>query len=452
MFKNDIINNRRVHKIIDLPINQGNVAYWMSRDQRVDDNWAFLLSYDIAQEFQSQFFVIFCLIEEFLNAHPRNFLFILSGLLKLCNKLKVLNIPFIILEGPPYYNIPRFIEKRNIKALITDFDPLKIKKNWKDLIAKRIKIPFYEVDTHNIVPCRIASEKQEWAAYTIRPKINNLLLQFLIEIPKIEKFLYNPIESINKESDRSEKILKNRKYKIQKECSPLDWIEAGEDSAINQMHYFINNKLYNYHLNKNNPYLDGVSNLSPYLHFGMISSQRIALNVLKSNVSDQAKQSFLEELIIRKELSDNFCYYNSDYDNFNGFPNWAKSTLNQHRKDKREYTFSLKELEEAKTKDELWNFAQQQLLKTGKMHGYLRMYWAKKILEWTHSPEEAQEYTIILNDRYSLDGRDPNGYTGIAWSIGGVHDRPWKERKIFGKIRYMSYQSQMNKFRNYLEF
>jgi deoxyribodipyrimidine photo-lyase len=178
----------------------------------------------------------------------------------------------------------------------------------------------------------------------------------------------------------------------------------------------------------------------------MISSQRIALNVLKSNVSDQAKQSFLEELIIRKELSDNFCYYNSDYDNFNGFPNWAKSTLNQHRKDKREYTFSLKELEEAKTKDELWNFAQQQLLKTGKMHGYLRMYWAKKILEWTKSPEEAFNIAVYLNDKYELDGRDPNGYAGISWSIGGTHDKPWFDREVYGQIRYMNYEGCKRKF------
>jgi deoxyribodipyrimidine photo-lyase len=160
----------------------------------------------------------------------------------------------------------------------------------------------------------------------------------------------------------------------------------------------------------------------------------------------QEPSSFLEELVVRRELADNFCYYNAHYDQFDGFPNWAKETLREHQKDRREYIYTLKEMEAAQTHDDLWNAAQMEMVHKGKMHGYLRMYWAKKILEWTQSPQDALQVAIYLNDRYELDGRDPNGYTGIAWSIGGVHDRAWKERAIFGKVRYMSYKGASGKF------
>jgi deoxyribodipyrimidine photo-lyase len=197
---------------------------------------------------------------------------------------------------------------------------------------------------------------------------------------------------------------------------------------------------------RNDPAKDGQSNLSPYMHFGHISAQRIALDVSMSDINKESREAFLEELIVRRELSDNFCFYNAHYDNFDGFPEWGKKTLNAHRKDKREYLYNIKQFENAETHDDLWNAAQIQMLKTGKMHGYMRMYWAKKILEWTESPEKAMEIAIYLNDRYELDGRDPNGYTGIAWSIGGLHDRAWNERPVFGKIRYMSYNGCKTKF------
>ena len=192
--------------------------------------------------------------------------------------------------------------------------------------------------------------------------------------------------------------------------------------------------------------VNGQSNLSPYIHFGHLSAQRVAIEVTKAVAPQEDKSAFLEELIVRRELSDNFCLYNPDYDNVNGFHQWASSTLNNHKDDEREFIYALNEFENALTHDPLWNAAQLEMVKTGKMHGYMRMYWAKKILEWTKSPEQAMEFAIYLNDKYSLDGRDPNGYTGIAWSIGGVHDRAWSERPIFGKIRYMNYNGCKRKF------
>jgi deoxyribodipyrimidine photo-lyase len=212
------------------------------------------------------------------------------------------------------------------------------------------------------------------------------------------------------------------------------------------MKNFLDKKIYTYDRYSNDPAKDTLSNLSPYLHFGQISAQRVALEVLKSGASQDNKDAFLEELIIRRELSDNYCFYNNNYDSFEGFPNWAKDTLNVHRIDPREYIYKAEELEEARTHDKLWNAAQLEMTLTGKMHGYMRMYWAKKILEWTESPEEAQDIAVYLNNKYELDGRDPNGYVGIAWSIGGLHDRAWKERPIFGKVRYMSNKGAKSKF------
>jgi deoxyribodipyrimidine photo-lyase len=202
-----------------------------------------------------------------------------------------------------------------------------------------------------------------------------------------------------------------------------------------------------YDENRNDPNLDGQSGLSPYLHFGQLSAQRVALEVSKDR-SEHRKdvEAFLEELIIRRELSDNFCYYNHKYDSFAGFPAWAQKSLNEHRGDAREFVYTKSEFEKAKTHDELWNASQRQLVKTGKMHGYMRMYWAKKILEWTTAPEEALKIAIYLNDKYELDGRDPNGYVGVAWSLGGVHDRVWFSRPIFGQIRFMNSRGCASKF------
>jgi deoxyribodipyrimidine photo-lyase len=209
---------------------------------------------------------------------------------------------------------------------------------------------------------------------------------------------------------------------------------------------FMREGLRSYDEARNDPTVDGQSNLSPYLHFGHISAQRVALAIRESDVGGKSRDAFLEELIVRRELSDNFCFYNRDYDRFEGFPSWAQTTLKQHLRDKRDYRYTLEQFESAGTHDELWNAAQMEMAKTGKMHGYMRMYWAKKILEWTESPEDALKIAMFLNDKYELDGRDPNGYVGCAWSIGGVHDRAWFERPVFGKIRYMSYNGCKSKF------
>ena len=225
-----------------------------------------------------------------------------------------------------------------------------------------------------------------------------------------------------------------------------DWLVPGEDAAAGVFSDFLSGRLSSYNEKRNDPNANSVSDMSPYLHFGQISAQRMALEILKSYPGSPDTGAFLEELIVRRELSDNFCHFNTAYDSFEGFPQWARTTLNNHRRDEREYIYSKEQFELARTRDRLWNAAQSEMVKRGKMHGYMRMYWAKKLLEWTASPEDALATAIYLNDKYELDGRDPNGYAGCAWSIGGVHDRAWAERPVFGKIRYMNENGCKRKF------
>jgi deoxyribodipyrimidine photo-lyase len=421
----------------------GAIIYWMSRDQRVNDNWALLFAQELALERKASLGVVFCLAPSFLNATLRQYGFMLKGLQEVENRLAELNIPFFLLIGSPEQELPAFLAKHQISGLVTDLDPLRIKQQWKKEVAAHIKSRIYEVDTRNIVPCWEASSKKEYAAYTLRPKIHRALPDFLKDFPPAQKHPFPWPKKVKKTNwDEAETSMK-----IDRSVPEVDWLVPGEKAAAAILDHFLTKKLSAYASRSNDPTEDGVSNLSPYLHFGQISAQRVALEVKKKKVNKGSKDVFLEELIVRRELSDNFCFYNPDYDRFAGFPEWAQKTLTEHRGDKREYLYSLEQFENGKTHDDLWNAAQMEMVHRGKMHGYLRMYWAKKILEWTASPEEALEVAILLNDKYELDGRDANGYVGIAWSVGGVHDRAWNERPIFGKIRYMSYGGCKRKFK-----
>lgn len=421
---------------------KGPVVYWMSREQRVNDNWGLLTAQEIALKNNNPLIVIFCLTLSYPGANIRHYSFMIEGLKDVNKDLKALNIPFVFLKGDPIEKIPEYINKIDASLLITDFDPIKTKVKWKNSILQKTDLPIYEVDSHNVIPCWITSNKQEYAARTIRPKIHKHLIDYLTEFPQIKKHPINlniEIPSINWND-----LVKD--LKIDTNIKTVDWLKPGENYAKITLEQFITQKLNNYSSQKNNPTKEYISNLSPYLHFGQISAQRIALEINKSKSNQSEKESYLEELIVRKELSDNFCFHNQNYDNLNSIHNWAKTTLLEHKNDIRTYTYTLEELEKSLTHDDLWNASQKEMSIKGKMHGYMRMYWAKKILEWTSSPEEALEYCIYLNDKYELDGRDPNGYVGILWSIGGLHDRAWKERQIFGKIRYMSYNGCKSKF------
>ncbi len=434
--------SRRYRALNNISPAVGPIVCWLSRDQRAQDNWALLSAQALAQKNKQPLIVIFCLVPSFLGATARAYDFMLSGLQSLEKDLRALNIPFHVLSGEVDLMVPKFCKDVKAGALFSDFSPLLIAKKWKREVNNKIKCAFYEVDAHNIVPTWLASPKQEFGAYTIRPKIKKLLPEFLQEFPKLKKQAIFPVLKHSKNN-----WLKLRQsLDINESVLPVSNYISGEKAAQKSMQDFIKQRLTGYNLNRNNPVTDGQSGLSPYLHFGQLSAQRLALAVQTAKAPKADIEAFLEELIIRRELADNFCFYNDNYLLAKGFPAWAKKSILKHAGDKRDYLYSLKKLEAAETHDLLWNAAQREMKLSGKMHGYLRMYWAKKILEWTPDAKTALKYAIFLNDKYSLDGRDPNGYAGIAWSIGGTHDRAWFERPIFGQIRYMNDNGCKRKF------
>jgi deoxyribodipyrimidine photo-lyase len=436
------VNQQRIRILRDSTSRPGPVAYWMSRDQRVEDNWALLYAQQVALVRQEPLLVVFCLVPSFLNATIRQYGFMLAGLRELEPVLRKKNIPFFLVSGSPEHLIPQFVNDYHVGTLITDFDPLRIKSTWKEGVAKKAHIPFHEVDAHNIVPCWAASPKQEFAARTFRPKVQRALAEFLTNFPKLKRHPF----PWNEAAPRIDWQHVERSLKVDTAVSKIGWLTPGQKAAQERLRDFLHQTLAFYSERRNDPLLDGQSGLSPYLHFGHLSGQRAALEVQKSAVDPLSKEAFLEELVVRRELSDNFCFYTRNYDMVDGFPPWAQATLKQHSGDARHFIYSLEEFERAETHDDLWNAAQMEMVKTGKLHGYMRMYWAKKILEWTETPADALRIAIYLNDRYELDGRDPNGYVGCAWSIGGVHDRAWPTRPVFGKIRYMSYKGCKSKF------
>ncbi|AFG35649.1 Deoxyribodipyrimidine photo-lyase type II [Fervidobacterium pennivorans DSM 9078] len=438
----------RVLKQVESHFSQikGPVVYWMQRDQRAFDNWALLYAQQLALKNNVGLLVVFNIVPSFLNAPFRHYDFMLQGLFQTKVFLEELNVPLVFTFGEPVREISKLIKEVNACALVTDFNPLKIVKNWKENLIRVLNIPVYEVDAHNIVPAFFVSQKQEYGAYTLRPKIKKYLKEFLTSFPAPKKM---PVSNLEFEKlsvfNNFEEILK--RLDVDGAVAPVNWLKPGFTEGMRLFEEFSRKKLKLYKDLRNDPTKDVTSNLSAYLHFGQIAPQRVALEIIQyERYYPESVADFLEELIVRRELADNFCLYNENYDSFDGFPEWAKKSLNAHRNDKREYIYSLEEFEKAKTHDDLWNAAQIEMVKKGKMHGYLRMYWAKKILEWTRSPEDALKFAIYLNDKYELDGRDPNGYTGIAWAIGGVHDRPWAERPIFGMVRYMSYEGCKRKF------
>jgi deoxyribodipyrimidine photo-lyase len=424
----------RIRSVSEGEEKRGPVVYWMSRDQRVRDNWALVYAQRLSISKRQPLLVLFCLVDEFLGAQKRHYDFMMEGLRGVGRELSRRGMGFRLVGGNPADKVPEMISEFDVSILISDFSPLRIKRKWVQEISTCVDIPLFEVDAHNIVPCWTASQKAEYGAYTIRPKLRRLLVEYLVKIPRTRRHPHPWEEDEDLDWERFEGSNAPR------------WIAPGENEALRSAREFIARGLRKYPGERNDPSLGGQSNLSPYLHFGQLSAQRLALEVLNSKVPEPSREAFLEELIVRRELSDNFCYYNENYDSTKGFPEWARRTLDDHLADKREYTYSLEEFEEARTHDELWNAAQLEMVKRGKMHGYMRMYWAKKLLEWSETPEVALGTGIYLNDRYELDGRDPNGYVGMAWSIGGVHDRAWRERPVFGKIRFMNRNGCERKF------
>lgn len=420
---------------------RGPVVYWMSRDQRVTDNWALLFAQQEAIIHKRKLLVVCCCPPDFEGTTHQQLHFMIEGLGSVAVDLQKHGIGWIFSQELPDRFFPDFVQEVDAHSLVSDFTPLRPHKMWKKNIMQHLDVPFYEVDSHNVIPAWVVSDKKEYAAYTLRPKIKRLLGEYLTDIPAVSP---HPFPCTGQLFEGYE-LWKMPDFTGFHGPAALSF-PSGPDKALAAAREFIDHKFQNYAAARNDPCQDGQSGLSPYLHFGQLSAQRLARMVLAAGRPEDVTEPFLEELIVRRELSDNFCLYEERYDEVEGFSQWAQKTLRKHWHDPREYTYSFAQLEAGETHEELWNCCQRDLVYSGKLHGFLRMYWAKKILEWSPDPETALSSAILLNDKYSLDGHDPNGYTGVAWSIGGVHDRAWGERPVFGKIRYMNEAGCRRKF------
>jgi deoxyribodipyrimidine photo-lyase len=423
-----LIHKERIKYLNDKHLNDSDyVLYWMQNAQRVDYNHALAYAVKRANELNKELVVYFGLDINFKGANYRHFYFMLEGLKEVYGKLNELGIKFIIDKKNPSLGIIDYV--LNACLVVVDKGYMNYEKQWRLSVSKSINCPFIEVETNLIVPIEEASIKEEYGAYTIRNKI----------MSKIDYYT-NPliIEKVVNKSYSNIVFEDLFEYIKQTEYLDLAIFKGGYSEAKKHLSVFKDIRVKYYSEKRNDPSLDYQSNLSPYLHFGQISPIEI-YNELKDY------KEFIEELVVRRELSFNFVYYNKNYDHYSCLPDWALNTLDKHKTDKREYIYTKEQLELSQTHDKAWNACQNEMVKTGKMHGYMRMYWGKKIIEWTNTSEEAFVYMIDLNNKYNLDGRDPNSYAGIAWCFG-KHDRPWGERDIFGMVRYMNYAGLKRKY------
>lgn len=419
------------------------ILYWMQRAQRGRDNPALNLAIELGNQRKLPVLAVFGLTADYPGAQRRHYRFLVQGLVDTNEDLVERGVPLVVRLGPPDQVVEALARESKAALVVGDENPVRIGQTWRDALAKNLKVPFRIVDADVVVPSRLFP-KQEFAARTIRPKIHRVLAEHL-------KPIANPRARIAWEEGSVP-----RGFAIDPEmlmealqvggASEIPDYRGGTREALARLKRFLNDRLSSYATERNEPTPYMTSELSAHLHFGHISPLTIALAVKDSGQEPASIDAYLEELIVRRELAINYVARNPKYDQLAGCPRWALQTLADHAGDRREHLYPAERLEAGDTHDPLWNAAQKEMVLTGRMHNYLRMYWAKKILEWSPDAETAFQVALDLNDRYEMDGRDPNGYVGVAWAIGGTHDRPWPERPIFGKVRFMSYESTRRKF------
>ncbi|MCK9286015.1 MAG: deoxyribodipyrimidine photo-lyase [Sphaerochaetaceae bacterium] len=422
------------------------VLYWMQHSQRVEDNHAFEFAITQANILKKPLLVCFGITSTYPDANARHYAFMLEGLHGLATSIREKNVAFIIGLVEPILAIKQLSD--NACMVVVDRGYLTIERQWRTIVAEYVPCSMIQIETDIVVPVEVASIKQEYSAATLRRKISPIIDMYAqLPIPQICE-IEPSYPRVNFEtmdlSDRHRLETIIHKLPIDHSIGKVDGFTGGTQHANALLDVFIESILPNYRTLKGDPSKNMTSKLSPYLHFGHISPIRVYRAVKEHDPYDDS--GFLEELVVRRELAINFCYYNSRYDSYEALPNWAKTTLDAHRYDTRPAYYSDKQLIESQTEDPYWNAAQKQLVICGFMHGYMRMYWAKKILEWKESPEQAYSLALQLNNTYGLDGRDPNGYAGVAWCFG-LHDRPWKERSVFGNVRYMNDRGLERKFK-----
>ena len=426
------------------------VVYWMQRAQRARDNPALDVAVEAANALGKPV-VAFFAPRPFEPANLRHYAFLAQGIPDIADGLARRNIGFVLRRFPDH-SLLKFCEEVKPALVVGDENPIRLAAAWRETAARKLRVPLWTVDADVIVPTKLL-EKEQYAAFIIRPRLQARLPEFLKQ-PSNPKAKHDWKQS--KIDSLPLPILVNaltEGWKIDRSVQPVSGFTGGSKEGMKLLKAFVERQLAKYSTDRNHPELEGTSQLSPYLHFGNVGPLTVALAVEAADAAKADKDAFLNQIIVWRELSINMVHFNPNYDNFEVGENWAHKSLSKHAADPRPVLYSERQLEDAETHDPLWNAAQIQMLHTGWMHNYLRMYWAKKILEWMPSPAEAYRVTVHLNDKYELDGRDPNGYAGIAWAIVGKFDRPWFERPIFGQIRYMSGASTGKKFdsKKYIE-
>ena len=433
------------------------ILYWMQMFKRTSHNHALKFAIEQANERELPLVVYEGLKFYYPWASDRIHTFILEGVAEKRAAFEKLGIKYIFYlqknDKSPKDTVARIA--KDAALIVTDDFPCFIIPKHNEAIVKKAQIPVYAVDSNGVIPLS-KFEKEEYAAYTIRPKIKRILHEYLK--PFEEEKIIVRADKLKIDGPDTEVTEKNI-AELLKECDidhavkPSNIYHGGTANGQKRLNKFLQNILADYDEARNKPEKDGSSRLSSYLHFGFLSSLEIALAVKDSDAPQKSKDAYLEEIIVRRELSYNFTRFNSAYDSLKSLPDWVQKTMREHIDDKREIVYSLEEMENCQTYDELWNASQREMNVTGEIHNYVRMLWGKNVIAWTKSYEEAFAILEHLNNKYCLDGRNPNSYAGILWCFG-KHDRPWMERPVFGMMRYMTTNSTGKKFdsKKYIEW
>ena len=422
---------------------------WMQRAERAVDNPALDLAVAVGNALELPVVAFFSAIDNFPHANLRHYRFLQQGLADVEEDLAERGVGFC-LRRPPDHEAEQFLTEVQAAVVVGDENPLRLMRAKRDALAHKIRIPFLTVDADVVVPSRLL-EKAQYAAYVARPRLEKLRAEWLrLEPGANDKPLHAWKKPRGLASYSTKLELTEGWKKLDRSVGPVEDYIGGGHAATKRLNWFLKNAFAGYAETRGEPSKDGSTKLSAYLHYGHISPVTIALAAQKAveagHASAEDLKSLFNELLIWRELAINFVTYNEQYDSWECADDWARQTLREHANDKREPVYTLEQLRQAQTYDDLWNASQLQMVRTGWMHNRMRMYWAKKIFEWSPNVAAAFEHAVILNDTYEMDGRDPNGYAGIAWSMVGKFDRPWFDRPIFGKIRYMSRESTGRKF------
>jgi deoxyribodipyrimidine photo-lyase len=440
----------RVRQLNDKPVRpEGDyVLYWSQMNRRVDSNHALLYATQLANERGLPVLTYEGLTCTYPYASDRLHTFMLEAVPGNARRLKEHGIGYVFYLRRTKTDADDALYRlaERAAAVVTDDYPTFIARWHNARVPRKLDAAYYAVDSSCIVPMNTFS-KREYAAYTIRPKIHRALPEHFhaAEPLKVNRRWRGVIPAFHVEVTAKNISDLVASCEIDHFVKPAIGTRGGRVEAGRRLELFLHDRLRRYARERNEPSKHANSELSAYLHFGQISSLEIAL-AARDYASEHKliADEFLEELIVRRELAFNFARHVDNYETLDVLPGWARATLRDHDGDARDPSFTREQMERAETYDPLWNATQKELLLRGRIHGYYRMYWGKKIIEWSPTHQEALSTMIYLHDRYSLDGRDPNTYTNILWCFG-LHDRPWFNRPIFGQIRYMSFEGMRRK-------